>query len=149
MSLGDNLPSRPKRAHVVMAHEKTTTMAQTPRRYLLTLDWRPYWREDSAMYTMITLGRWSVLAREKWTHRFMSEIVETLEQILRDADSDLSMVVDVTVFMSDIKRDFTRFNASYGTVFGNCLPSRTTVEVSRFPSEVCIELKVVAMRNNS
>jgi len=86
------------------------------------------------------------------THDVMVQfgsIVETLEQILRDAYSDLSMVVDVTVFMSDIKRDFARFNASYGTVFGNCLPSRTTVEVSRFPSEVCIELKVVAMRNNS
>ena len=86
------------------------------------------------------------------THDVMVQfgsIVETLKQILRDADSDLSMVVDVTVFMSDIKRDFTRFNASYGTVFGDCLPSRTTVEVSRFPSEVCIELKVVAMRNDS
>lgn len=74
-------------------------------------------------------------------------IIESLEQILRDADSDLSKVIDVTVFLSDIDRDFKRFNASYGTVFGDFLPARTTIEVSRFPSDVCIELKVVAMKN--
>ena len=76
-------------------------------------------------------------------------IIESLEQILHDAESDLSKVIDVTVFLTDIERDFKRFNATYGTVFGNLLPARTTVEVSRFPSDVCIELKVVAMRNSS
>jgi len=81
--------------------------------------------------------------------RQFDSIIESLEQILRDSESDLSQVIDVTVFLSDIKRDFKRFNASYGAVFGNSLPSRTSVEVSRFPSDVCIELKVVAMRNLS
>lgn len=74
-------------------------------------------------------------------------IMDSLRVILGDSDSQLSQVVDITVFLTNIERDFKEFNKSYGLYFSEILPTRTTVEVSRFPSNVCIELKVIARKN--
>ncbi len=74
--------------------------------------------------------------------------IENLQMLLEECGSSLAQVVDVTVFLTDIQRDFRKFNAAYGRVFGEINPSRTTVEVSRFPSPVCIELKVIAIRSH-
>ena len=70
--------------------------------------------------------------------------IKNLESILLDSNSSLENVIDITVFLTDIKRDFQKFNTAYGEVFQKILPARTTVEVSRLPSPVCIELKVIA-----
>jgi 2-aminomuconate deaminase len=70
--------------------------------------------------------------------------IQNLKSILIDSNSSFENVVDITVFLTDIKRDFKLFNEAYGEVFQNILPARTTVEVSRLPSPVCIELKVIA-----
>jgi 2-aminomuconate deaminase len=72
--------------------------------------------------------------------------IENLEIVLKECGSSLEKVVDITVFLTDIQRDFKKFNATYGRYFGHINPSRTTVEVSRFPSPVNIELKVIAIR---
>lgn len=71
--------------------------------------------------------------------------LENLEAALVAAGTTLKNVFDVTVFLTDIERDFKEFNRIYGEHFGGILPARTTVEVTRLPSPVCIELKVIAI----
>lgn len=70
--------------------------------------------------------------------------IKNLREVLDDSGSSLEKVIDVTVFLTDLKRDFQIFNTAYGEVFQKILPARTTVEVTRLPSPVCIELKVIA-----
>jgi len=71
-------------------------------------------------------------------------IMKNLQYILDELNLSLHDIVDVTVFLTDIKRDFKTFNKIYGTYFKDILPARTTVEVSRFPSPVTIEMKFIA-----
>ena len=73
-------------------------------------------------------------------------IMLNLDIILKEAGSSLEKVVDITVFMTNIEKDFKMFNDVYGEYFAEILPSRTTVEVSRFPSPVSIEIKVIAIK---
>lgn len=72
--------------------------------------------------------------------------VENLDTLLKECGSSLENVIDITVFLTDIQRDFKKFNAVYGKYFGHINPCRTTVEVTRFPSPVNIELKVIAIK---
>lgn len=64
--------------------------------------------------------------------------------VLQEAGATLSDVVDVQVFLTHMKRDFSKFNEIYQHYFGNNGPSRTTVEVSSLPTPIAIELKVIA-----
>ena len=64
--------------------------------------------------------------------------------ILEDAGSAWENIVDVTVFLTSIGRDFQRFNEVYREHFGGVEPCRTTVEVSRLPTPIHVELKVIA-----
>ncbi len=73
-------------------------------------------------------------------------IMLNLQHILNQAGSSLEKVIDVTVFLTNIDRDFTKFNAVYGEYFDGIFPCRTTVEVNRFPSPVSIEIKVIAIK---
>jgi 2-aminomuconate deaminase len=52
--------------------------------------------------------------------------------------------VDVTVFLTNIKDDFATYNKIYAEYFASNRPTRTTVEVSRLPTPIAIELKVIA-----
>lgn len=70
--------------------------------------------------------------------------LENLLHVLDEAGSSLERVFDVTVFLTNIDRDFKKFNEIYGKYFSEIMPARTTVEVSRLPSPVCLELKVIA-----
>jgi len=73
-------------------------------------------------------------------------IMLNLQNILKEADSNLCNVVDVTVFLTNIAGDFKKFNEVYGEYFDGILPCRTTVEVNQFPSPVSIEIKVIAIK---
>jgi 2-aminomuconate deaminase len=64
--------------------------------------------------------------------------------ILEDAGSAWENIIDVTVFLTSIERDFKRFNEVYREHFGAVEPCRTTVEVSRLPTPIHVELKVIA-----
>ncbi len=75
-------------------------------------------------------------------------IMKNLQFILDELSLSISDIVDVTVFLTDIKKDFKKFNEVYGTYFNHILPARTTVEVSRFPSPVTIEVKFIAYIKN-
>jgi len=74
-------------------------------------------------------------------------IFENLEKILKEAGSSLAHVIDVSVFLTSIEKDFKSFNKVYGEIMGDICPCRTTVEVSRFPSPVQIEIKCIALRS--
>jgi 2-aminomuconate deaminase len=65
--------------------------------------------------------------------------------ILEEAGSSWDKIVDVTVFLTDMKKDFAAFNRIYGEYFRDNQPSRTTVEVNSLPTPIAIELKVIAM----
>lgn len=70
--------------------------------------------------------------------------IENVRAILEDAGSSLEKVLDVTVYLTDMKRDFERFNKIYADYFGTIQPTRTTVGVDSLPTPICVELKVIA-----
>jgi 2-aminomuconate deaminase len=67
-----------------------------------------------------------------------------VKTIVEDAGSSWDNIVDVTVFLTDMKRDFPAFNRVYAEYFSMNLPCRTTVEVNALPTPIAIELKVIA-----
>ena len=79
----------------------------------------------------------------------LTSIFQQLDVILQECNSQRELVVDVQVFLRDLKTDFETMNESYKIYFGLHMPSRTTVEVVRFPSEVAVEIKVIAAVNQS
>jgi 2-aminomuconate deaminase len=64
--------------------------------------------------------------------------------ILEEAGSAWENIVDVTVFLTNMKKDFPIFNKLYAQYFKNNLPCRTTVEINALPTPIAIELKVIA-----
>lgn len=78
----------------------------------------------------------------------LQSIFRQLDEILESAGSNKALVVDVQVFLLGISDNFAVMNEVYGAYFGTKVPARTTVEVVRFPSDVLIELKVIATVQN-
>jgi 2-aminomuconate deaminase len=70
--------------------------------------------------------------------------IENVKPILQEAGSSLEKVLDVTVYLTDMKGDFDRFNRVYAEYFGTIQPTRTTVGVDSLPTPIAIELKVIA-----
>jgi 2-aminomuconate deaminase len=70
--------------------------------------------------------------------------IENVKAILEDAGSSLEKVVDVTVFLTNIDRDFAAFNRVYGESFETIRPTRTTVGVVALPVPISVELKIIA-----
>jgi 2-aminomuconate deaminase len=68
---------------------------------------------------------------------------DNVRYVLEDAGSSWERIVDVTVFLTNMD-DFERMNAVYAEALGHVRPARTTVQVSRLPRPIHIELKVVA-----
>jgi 2-aminomuconate deaminase len=71
-------------------------------------------------------------------------VFENVKVILEDAGSSWEQIVDVSVFLIDIKRDFAAFNRLYAEYFVTNRPTRTTVEVTALPTPIAVELKVIA-----
>ena len=71
-------------------------------------------------------------------------VFKNVKTALEKAGSSWDKIVDVTVFLVDIKRDFQTYNRIYAEYFKDVQPCRTTVEVSALPSCIAIELKVIA-----
>lgn len=64
--------------------------------------------------------------------------------ILEDAGSSWDRIVDVTVFLTNMKDDFATYNRVYAEYFSSNRPCRTTVEINSLPTPIAIELKVIA-----
>lgn len=72
-------------------------------------------------------------------------VFANVRAVLESANADWDDLVDLTVFLTDIKRDFKSFNKIYAEYFSSDGPCRTTVEVNRLPTPIAIELKCVAV----
>jgi 2-aminomuconate deaminase len=71
-------------------------------------------------------------------------VFQNVRHIVEDAGSSWNNIVDVTVFLTNMKDDFAAYNRIYAEHFGENQPCRTTVEVNRLPTPIAIELKVIA-----
>jgi len=71
-------------------------------------------------------------------------VFKNVNYILEDAGSSWDKIVDVTVFLTNMKDDFPTFNRLYAEYFKDNQPCRTTVEVNCLPTPIAIELKVIA-----
>ncbi len=71
-------------------------------------------------------------------------VIENVRTILEAAGSSLQDVLDVSVFLVDMRRDFDAFNRVYGEFFADVEATRTTVEVRALPTPIAVEFKVIA-----
>ena len=71
-------------------------------------------------------------------------VFNNVRTVLEDAGSGWDRIVDVQVFLTDMKNDFEAFNALYAEHFADNQPTRTTVEVNCLPTPIAVELKVIA-----
>ena len=74
-------------------------------------------------------------------------VFENVRYVLEDAGASWNDIVDVTVFLTNMKDDFATYNRIYPEYFageGKPNPTRTTVEVGALPTPIAIELKVIA-----
>ncbi len=71
-------------------------------------------------------------------------VFNNVKIILEEAGSGWDKIIDVTVFLTNMKADFQTFNRLYGEYFKASQPCRTTVEVLSMPTPIAIELKVIA-----
>jgi 2-aminomuconate deaminase len=74
------------------------------------------------------------------THQVMANVKAVLEA----SGSSWDKIVDVTVFLTNMKKDFPTYNQIYAEYFSNVQACRTTVEIKSLPTPICIELKVIA-----
>lgn len=71
-------------------------------------------------------------------------VFKNVRYIVEEAGSSWEQIVDITVFLTNMKDDFATYNQIYATYFKDNLPCRTTVEVNALPTPIAIELKVIA-----
>ncbi|ALI99546.1 RidA family protein [Rufibacter tibetensis] len=71
-------------------------------------------------------------------------VFKNVRYILEEAGSKWENLVDVTVFLTNMKADFQTYNRLYAEYFKDCQPCRTTVEVNALPTPIAIELKCIA-----
>ncbi len=72
-------------------------------------------------------------------------VFKNVRTIVEDAGSSWKNIVDVTVFLTNMKQDFEVYNRVYAEYFADNQPCRTTVEVNALPTPIAIEMKVVAV----
>jgi len=73
------------------------------------------------------------------------QVFENLKAILEEAGATFDDVVKVTVYMKDLS-EFPAMNEVYSEYFKSSPPARTTVEVSRLPRDVKIEIDLIAVK---
>ncbi|KOF02241.1 2-aminomuconate deaminase [Roseivirga seohaensis subsp. aquiponti] len=71
-------------------------------------------------------------------------VFKNVKLILEDSGSSWDQLVDVTVFLTNMKADFKTYNRIYAEYFNDNQPCRTTVEINSLPTPIAIELKCIA-----
>lgn len=74
-----------------------------------------------------------------------TQVMKNISEILRAAGFDFSNVVKSTIFLKDFD-DFAKVNEIYGQNFPTNPPARETVEVSRLPKDVNVEISCIAVK---
>ena len=72
-------------------------------------------------------------------------VFQNVRAILEASGAKWEDLIDVTVFLTNMKKDFSTFNRIYGEYFTLNKPCRTTVEVNALPTPIAIELKCIAV----
>lgn len=72
-------------------------------------------------------------------------VFKNVRSVLEEAGSSWERLVDVTVYLTNMQRDFATYNAIWAEYFSDVAPCRTTVEVTRLPTPIAIELKCIAL----
>lgn len=71
-------------------------------------------------------------------------VFNNVRMILEESGSKWENLVDVTVFLTNMKDDFKTYNQLYAEYFKDAQPCRTTVEINCLPTPIAIELKCIA-----
>ena len=72
-------------------------------------------------------------------------VFENIKIVLEESGAKWENLVDVTVFLTNMKGDFPTMNKLYAEYFKDSLPCRTTVEILSLPTAIAIELKCIAV----
>ena len=75
-----------------------------------------------------------------------SKVMNNIKSILHDGGMDFEHVVKTTIFLKDLN-NFATVNEVYGSFFNGNFPARETVEVSRLPLDVNVEISVMAVKS--
>ncbi len=76
-------------------------------------------------------------------------VFENVKTVLEASGASWNDLVDVTVFLTNMKADFKTYNRLYAEYFDQAQPCRTTVEISSLPTPIAIELKCIAHISSS
>ena len=71
-------------------------------------------------------------------------VFANVKAVLEASGSSWNELVDITVFLVDMKRDFHTFNRIYAEYFKENQPCRTTLAINSLPTPIAIELKCIA-----
>ena len=71
-------------------------------------------------------------------------VFQNIKYILKASGSSWSNIVDVQVFLTNMKDDFKTYNKIYAEYFKDNQPCRTTIEIKSLPTPIAIELKIIA-----
>ena len=72
------------------------------------------------------------------------QVFANVRAVLEASGAHWEDLVDVTVFLTDMPRDFDAYNRVYAEYFGETQPCRTTLGISTLPTPIAIELKCIA-----
>jgi 2-iminobutanoate/2-iminopropanoate deaminase len=73
------------------------------------------------------------------------QVMENVKGVLNDAGMDFTNVCKTTIFLTDLN-DFAVVNEVYGSYFSGDYPARETVQVSKLPLNVHVEISVIAIK---
>lgn len=110
----------------------------------------PYSQAIKAGNTLYVSGQ---IAIDRSTGTMVTESIESetkmvmrnLGEILKSAGMDFSDIVKCSIFLKDMN-NFLRVNETYGSYFAEQPPARETVEVSRLPKDVNVEISCIAVK---
>lgn len=81
---------------------------------------------------------------EESLEKQIHQVIKNLQAVLKEAGSDLNLIVKTTIFIKDMK-DFAKVNEIYGKYFIKHKPARSTVEAARLPKDALIEIDAIAI----
>jgi len=71
-------------------------------------------------------------------------VFNNLKLVVEDSGADWKNVIDVTIFLTNMKADFKTYNEIYAEYFAENQPCRTTIEIKSLPTPIAIEVKAIA-----
>jgi len=74
-----------------------------------------------------------------------NQVMKNIGEILREAGMNYSNIVKTSIFLKDMNQ-FGQVNETYGKYFTEKFPARETVQVSRLPKDVNVEISVTAIK---